>query len=622
MDSPAPETTAARPRPAEPWVAAGLIAAAMMVLAYHCGFLAVPVVDDAAISLAYGTTFFSGHGFRVTPYSQPVEGFSNLLWTLLLGLSHPLRLPPEPYMHGLGILFGMLALPAYAFWGPAAVGRRLRWEDALAPWVAALNPTYVYWISSGMETGLETFLLGLSGVFLLRELREGRSSHVGWALGLLCLTRPEGVLFATAAGALWVVSRALERRWPGRQEARIAFWLVGLVGGWLVVRWWYFADFLPNTYYAKRFWDFHARGYLAGFFRLYEWHWRLAAVGLVLGLAGGVAGVRRAVLVALYAACGVYFVWSSKGDWMREWRFLAPLVPLFGASLAVGLSGLRRVAAWAVSYSRKWVWPGRTGVALAAVPVVLLLVASLEQSATRAEDLKKNPELPYTFVAGQFRPVRQLTESLKQARPLLAFPDLGGMSMVLRNAEIIDVAGLADYALAHHAENHAALADYLLSEGPPLLIDAHGPSGHVANYTELMAQYHGIGGATRLLNGVSPTEDPRCPEGKAATLALDAKATAERLEAELREGKPEQALRRWRCVFAYKALDELPDAATRRRLARLADERGDTLVRENQLLPALRHFSLATLLDDGNAHRRRKTEKLRGKIFPPPPDKR
>lgn len=620
--APSPQTPAPGARlgaRAEPWVASGLILAAMMALAYHCGYLAVPMVDDAAISLAYGLTFFAGEGFRVTPVSQPVEGFSNLLWTLLLGLSRPLRLEPEPYAHGLGILFGMLALPAFALWGPASGGRRPRVEDALAPWVAALNPTYAYWISSGMETGLETFLLGLSGAFLLRELRTGGSSHVGWALGLLCLTRPEGALFTVAAGLLWVVHRAGQRRWPGRQEAWIAAWLLALVGGWMVVRWGYFADVVPNTYYAKRFWNFDPRKYLTDFFGTYETLWRLAAVGLGLGLLGAVAGVRRAVLVALFGGCGVYFAWSSRGDWMREWRFLAPLVPLLGAAMAVGLSSVRHVAARVAA--RGWALPARGLVAGVSVACVALLLPALKQSAARAPGVKASPELPYEFIAGKARELLRRTEALGQVRPLVAYPDLGGLAVVMRNAEVLDVAGLADYALAHHADNPAALEDYLVSEGPPILVDVHGPSGYLGGYQRLMTQFHYLGHSLWQLKGLSATEDPRCPGGKAATLALDAKALAARFEADIREGRVEEGLRRWRCVFAYKPLRELPDEEERERLADLAEERGEALEKEGQRIPALRHYSLATLLDDGNAHRRRKTEKLREKIFPRPPKK-
>jgi hypothetical protein len=508
-------------------------------------------------------------------------------------------------------VFGVLALPAFALWGPAAEGRRWRLEDAVGPLVAALNPTYAYWVSSGMETGLEAFLLGLSGAFVLRELRTGGSAHAGWALGLLCLTRPEGVLFTTAAALLWVGSRGLERRWPGWREARIGAWLLVLVGGWLLVRWSYFADWLPNTYYAKRLWDFDARRYLEGFRDTYVVLCGMALAGLGLGFAGGRAeGVRRTVLTALFLGCGVFFAWSSKGDWMREWRFLAPLVPLLGVAVAAGVSGARELG-------------GRLRIRGVGVAVGLVAlgvgVPALRGSLQRAPTVKANPELPYEYIVSVFRPVLARTEALGQSRPLLACPDLGGQAMVLRNAELLDVAGLADYAVAHHADNYPAMEDYLLSEGPPVLLDAHGPSGHVAGFRKLMANFHRVSGSLFLLNGLTPTEDPRCPEGKAGTLAMDAEALARRFERDIREDRAQDALRRWRCVYAYKALEDLPDEDTRERLAELADERGDALVREGKLERALRQYSLATLLAGGDAHRRRETERLRARIFPPPP---
>jgi hypothetical protein len=601
----------------ESWLTTMLVLGASVGLAYHCRYLAMPIVDDAGISLAYGHTFFSGQGLRLTPFSQPVEGFSNPLWTLLLGLSLPLGLEPASYAHVLGILFGVLALPAFSLWGPAAEGRRVRLEDTLGPIVAALNPTYAYWISSGMETGPQAFLMGLSGLFVLRELRTGGSAHVGWALGLLCLTRPEGVLYTAAAGALWAVSRGLGRRWPGRQEARIGAWLLALVGGWLVVRWSYFADLLPNTYYAKRTWDFHAEDYLRNFWDTYPTLCKLAVAGAALGWLGGWAGVRRAVLAVLFLGCGIYFVWSAKGDWMREWRFLAPLVPLLGVAMAAGLSGLRNLCARLANAGA--VWPARLLGALAVAGVLVPAVPALLESIQRAPGVKNNAELPYGFIVDTFKRVRGLIEPLGQQRPLLAYPDLGGMAMVMRDAEIIDVAGLADYAVAAHSTRFPSLEDYLISEGPPILVDAHGPSGYLGNFQRLLSQFHFIGGSTFMLDGLTPTEDPRCPEGKTATLAMDAGALAQRFEQEIREDQAQQALRRWRCVSSYKPRQELPDEDTLERLAELANTRGDTLVREGKLEPALRQYSLATLLDGGNAHWRRKTERLRARLFPQPP---
>ncbi|WXH28600.1 hypothetical protein WA016_02545 [Myxococcus stipitatus] len=86
-----------------------------------------------------------------------------------------------------------------------------------------------------------------------------------------------------------------------------------------------------------------------------------------------------------------------------------------------------------------------------------------------------------------------------------------------------------------------------------------------------------------------------------------------------REPARERGLKRWRCVFTDKALNERPTRDERKRLADLAIKHGKTLEGGEQRLTALRLHSLATLLDRGDAHRRRKTEQLRAHIFPRPP---
>ena len=255
---------------------------------------------------------------------------------------------------------------------------------------------------------------------------------------------------------------------------------------------------------------------------------------------------------------------------------------------------------------------------MAALGALFFGVPALRASVLRAPRIKPSPELPYEFIAERFRHVREMADRLGQARPLLGYPDLGGQAMVLRQAEVIDVAGLADYTLAHHAGNYPALEDYLVSEGPPVLLDAHGPSGHLRGFQQLMSQFRPVGEDHWVLVGLSDKEDPRCPGGKDAALAPDREALTRLFEQDIQEGAAERGLKRWRCVFAYKPLKELPTRDALERLADLAEERGEALEQEGKLIPALRHYSLATLLDRGDAHRRRKTEALRARVFPQP----
>jgi len=213
-------------------------------------------------------------------------------------------------------------------------------------------------------------------------------------------------------------------------------------------------------------------------------------------------------------------------------------------------------------------------------------------------------------VAGFARTLQQETRQLGMLRPLVALPDLGGLSLVLREAEIIDVAGLADYAVAH-APGREAIGDYLLSEGLPSFLDVHGPSGYLRHLGPLMAHYRPFRGSTYVLAGLTPTSDPRCPGGKATIRDMPDEALVGRLAETLSRDVP-QAIRLWRCAVTYREPARLPAPSTRQTWARSLEQRAGGRATEG----ALRQLSLATLLLDGEAGLRRKTEALRARLHP------
>src|SRR5574338_175448 len=111
-------TTAAtrpfRPAPAAPraWRATAvradrLLLAALTVsfLAYSAGFIYrtsfvvdgeryFSLFDDAMVSMRYAKNFADGHGLVWNP-GERVEGYTNPLWTLYMGLLHLLPVPPS-----------------------------------------------------------------------------------------------------------------------------------------------------------------------------------------------------------------------------------------------------------------------------------------------------------------------------------------------------------------------------------------------------------------------------------------------------------------------------------------------------------------------------------------------
>ncbi|RPH71059.1 MAG: hypothetical protein EHM78_08885 [Myxococcaceae bacterium] len=581
------------------------LAGAVLGTAVHAILLDLPVVDDAAISIAYGHSLLSGAGLRLTPGSPPVEGFSNPLWVVLLGLSRPLGLEPLAFSRWLGVILGALALVFVALAVPAASGRRLRPADAVGPLVVAASPNYAYWICSGMESGLHALLLAASVWALVRDFRLRRGLTSGLLLAGLALTRPEAPLVIVVAAGFWMLWLFEEDRSPGRPEA-ILLGVLGLVAcAYLAFRWAYFARLLPNTYFAKLSWDFRPARYLEGFARAYPLPLILAAGLGALGLLSRISR-RPASLAFTFILCGVAFVWRVKADWMDQWRFLGPLWPLLGILVCAGLSALTQLSEGAPAAVRGSVIP------LVAALGVLGLAVPAELG--RFNAARREAGFSASFVRDKALELRQRLAALGIEQARLGLADIGGAALALRADRIVDVAGLADYALAEHGGNFRAMQDYLVGEGLPDVIDAHGPSGHVSDFARLMGHYRSIGDRLWLLEGLERGRDPRCPDGAVSSvLGPEASELRRQLERLIDASDPGRAVDLVRCIQAHR-----PAAFTElRSLSARALEAAGRAERLGGLEWALRFSSLATILADENAHLRRRTELLRHRLFPP-----
>jgi len=592
------------------WAVPGTIGLAVLGTMVHAALLRVPVVDDAAISIAYGQSFFAGAGLRLTPVSPPVEGFSNPLWVFMLGLSGPLHLDALAYSRRLGILLGALALVFVALAVPAATGRRLHPVDAVGPLLVAASPNYAYWICSGMESGLHALLLAASVWSLVRGFRLGRGLTSGLLLSGLALTRPEAPLVILAAAALWALWLFRARRWPGRVEGRLVGVLTLVCGVYLAFRWAYFARVLPNTYFAKQFWSFRPDQYLLGFARAFPVPLALAAI---LGAVGLVPRTTRrpASLALAFIVCDVVFVGVVKADWMAQWRFLSPLWPMFGIGVGAGLCALAEL-----SWRRPLPFAPPPAPLVASLAVLVLAVPA---ELSRFEITRRDAGFPATFVRDNALKLRQRLRDLGVEQARVGLADIGGAGIALRGDRVVDVAGLADYAMAEQGGNIPAMEDYLVGEGLPDVVDAHGPSGHVGGFGRLMRHYRAIGGGVWLLDGLGPGRDPRCPEGAvSAVLAVDPGEIRAQLDRLIDRNDPGRAIDLVRCVQAHRpaAFPGLRSLSPRAAEASVRSEKAGGLEW------ALRFSSLATMLANENAHLRRRTEQLRRQLFPPSARKR
>lgn len=208
------------------------------------------VQDDAYIFFRYSENWINGFG-PVWNEGERVEGYTSPAWLTIMTISRLAFGSFEPGVHVISLSFGVTAL-LLLFTLTRAVTRDA-WAGLAAALLMASDRTFAIWSTSGMETRL--FGLLVLGAALLiwrqwhRPVSNGESFVLGPVLFLLCLTRPEGFLFAGSLLLFLLLARpsVFRSRWV---FGGLALWILGIVGH-LCWRMNYYGDPLPNTFYAK-----------------------------------------------------------------------------------------------------------------------------------------------------------------------------------------------------------------------------------------------------------------------------------------------------------------------------------------------------------------------------------
>jgi len=229
---------------------ATLIIGAVVIFGIGSAISKAWLSDDAFISFRYAENLSNGNGL-VYNVGERVEGYTNFLWTTTLAGGMHLGISPEVLSKALGLLsFAILAGLLFCH----SYKRRKSLSSAFLPLAALallLTRDMQVFATSGLETAFFTML-----IFAAYETivwRESRSAYLIGGLLLTCasLTRPDGlVLYATAIVFVQLFSASPMAE---RTRAAIALLLPGLLiyVPYFLLRWQYYGQFFPNTYYAK-----------------------------------------------------------------------------------------------------------------------------------------------------------------------------------------------------------------------------------------------------------------------------------------------------------------------------------------------------------------------------------
>ncbi|PIE19290.1 MAG: hypothetical protein CSA65_02890 [Proteobacteria bacterium] len=209
------------------------------------------LIDDAYISFRYAANLAAGHGLVWNP-GELVEGYTNLLWLLLLAPFSVLGLDLVLPAAILGTLFSVATLELLRRLGENTLPDRPPIAHAIPGLLLALNPAFASWTTSGMETPAFAFFVLLSATELLRPAGRRRPWLVSVSFCLAYLTRPEGAYVAgllLLAHLLWGDGQSYRLRL--REAVYLGLPLAGVVLTHVGVRLAIYGYPLPNTFYAK-----------------------------------------------------------------------------------------------------------------------------------------------------------------------------------------------------------------------------------------------------------------------------------------------------------------------------------------------------------------------------------
>jgi len=301
----------------------------------------------------------------------------------------------------------------------------------------ALSGSMAFHALSGLETSLYTllFVLAMEQALAARSGRGGPALACGVLLGLLGMTRPEGVL----VGLLFLGLMAL---WP---ETRRNLWRAALpfallIGALELFRWRTYGALVPNTYQAK------PPNPQDGWF--YFQAFMLYGLGVV-GPVALVPALRRSAfargvaLVALVLAA--WTIWSG-GDWMPGYRRFSVTMVALAVLIGAGVALARGV----------WRIPAVAG--------AVAVLAGHVSASLRLQDAGLYPTRALQSLA--------LAANSTPGVSTVALTDIGRFGYYF-SGSIFDLAGLTDKHIARQAGHHLSKAwdeAYFLARRPDLLI--------------------------------------------------------------------------------------------------------------------------------------------------------
>ena len=281
------------------------------------------IVDDAFISFRYARNLDRGFGLVFNP-GEHVEGYSNLLWTLLISI--PIRLGLDASNSAIAIdlfLYPFTLLTCYLLFRRALTG----FAVALAGIVVLItNYTFASFATGGLETQLDILLFVLAVVVTAKQIEQPtfmKGLLLGVISALALLNRMDsGILLLVCYAFLFLQVRNGMHAGVLFASALIP---ISTLVVWMLWRHNFYGYWLPNTFYVKTTGEGHlARGwqYWLAFSESYLVPFVIFLCPIAIRKSQNSLVRISGVLILLWFA----YMLAIGGDWM-EYRMGAVIYP-------------------------------------------------------------------------------------------------------------------------------------------------------------------------------------------------------------------------------------------------------------------------------------------------------
>lgn len=471
-------------------------------------------IDDANIFKAYAQNLANGFGFVFQPGGERVEGFTSLLYVLLLSLLYSitgnidfsgLLLSVSIYLL---VIIATITLLIILYQRKKQQISLYKSVGLLLTWLFA-SPFFVIWLSlTQMDTGLWTLTVLLAMIWCFSiDLKKNRRLQMVLGSGillLLILTRPEGMVLSLLLPLCWYLRMLFSTRVilgsklkNFRDQSLIG---IGLIGVWLCLvvgltwfRLTYFGWPLPNTYYAKVSPD---TLYRIGQGILYAWsfvsHQPVIFISISLLCYLIFLGYKTQkklttydlTLFGLFASLLFFIPIMNGGDHFAGWRMYQPIWPVLG--LAVVWFMTLHPPKWYLTYTSRY--------SSFLVTLILGILMVVSQPYLIEKSRLSLDEFAYEFaIADNSRIVGILLNSWfsNQSKPIVGVISAGGIAITYQG-EIYDLLGLNETTIAHDGglrkglKNHASLnTELVIAKNPDILLPIGRRYDEISTSTQL-----------------------------------------------------------------------------------------------------------------------------------------